>query len=146
YQELPVFPAERLLWESANRALIQLDSAVEHFANLFTGHHLEEARLVAKTELQQAALLTVDAIMINIEFDAKQSHDRAQRISHVRAGLERTAVFLNVLCVLWTAAAAMVLILSIRRRTALREEQRQLALERAEELEQFAGRVAHDIL
>lgn len=146
YQQLPAFPGEEPLWERANRELTHLDDAVAHLSSQFAAHHAREASQLARGELQSAARQTVDAFMDTIEFNAKQAHDGAQRVGELRAGLSRSALFLTGLCVLWTLAAAMGLGYSLHRRDDLLEGQRRQAIERAEELEQFAGRVAHDIL
>lgn len=146
YRDLPMLPGERLLLERANREMIQLDDVVRHIVNLIMAHEFVAAKKAVDSELRQAILNTINGFMVIIEFDARQSSDRASRIGEMRAGLARISWILNLLCVLWTVVAAVVLGYSIQRHANLREAQRRRAMERADELELFAGRVAHDIL
>ena len=146
YQSLPMFPNEKLLWEDANRELIHLDDALAKLVTLLGARQLAEAKKVANNELADAARLTGDALLATIEFNAEQAHDQAQQIRRTRIAVNHSSWVLNVLCVLWTVVALVGLGYGYQRQTQLREEARQLAIERAAELEQFAGRMAHDIL
>ncbi|MFT3754959.1 MAG: hypothetical protein QM769_03265 [Pseudoxanthomonas sp.] len=146
YQGLPMFPHEQLLWAATNRELAQMDDALVRLDGFLAAHQLAAAKRVADHEFADAARRTGDALLANIEFNAGEAHDRAQRIRQTRIAVNHSSWVLNVLCVLWTVVALLGLGYAYRRQAQLREEQRLLALARAAELELFAGRMAHDIL
>lgn len=146
YQILPVFVGERALWNHVNRELSLFDDSVERCLASIAAHHMEDAKRLAHTEMRQAVGRAVDAFMDVIEFDARQAHDRALLVSNLRVALTRSVWVLNGLCLLCTIAVFALFRNAIARQSRVREAQHKLAVERADELEQFAGRVAHDIL
>lgn len=147
YKSMPEFPGEDLLWQSVSREFTALDARLVQFVALTQAGRLEDAESLLHGGLLQGAILkTVNSFIEIIELNAHASHDLATQIRAQRARLERSSLILNVLCVLWTLAAAFVIGWNIRRQSQLRDAQHRLATERAEELEQFAGRLAHDTL
>ncbi len=146
YQDLPVFPGERAIWEQGNRALSHLDGVVERFLSLFEQRRIAEAERLAHTELSDSATETVDAFMVTIEFDAQQSHYLGQRLRELRKTLVDRSLVISTLGALWTIMTVLIITFSIRRRAQQQEAERRFALERADALERFAAEVAHDIL
>src|SRR5712671_1536495 len=68
------------------------------------------------------------------------------RLEEIRARAIRLANELNIAWALLATAAGIVAAMLVRRHQRLSEEVRRLDRDRAQELEQFAGRVAHDIV
>jgi signal transduction histidine kinase len=84
--------------------------------------------------------------MRNIDLNATEAHDLALHIEAVHQRSTHIAIALDSLCVLLTCVGATLLWQAIRARMVLVDRHRELVEARAEELEEFAGRVAHDIL
>jgi signal transduction histidine kinase len=80
-----------------------------------------------------------------IEANAQRSHDLAQSIEAMRARSTRLAYGLDTLSVVLAISTAMFTLRIVRRYEAILARHRRSAEQRADELEQFAGRVAHDI-
>jgi signal transduction histidine kinase len=81
-----------------------------------------------------------------IERDAGRVRTAAQQIERVRKRSNRAALFLNALCGAVAAAVAALVWRSQRRYQRLQQAHGIVLERRAEELEQFSARVAHDIL
>ena len=81
-----------------------------------------------------------------VDYNAEVTRKAAERIEGERGGANRLAMELDAVSALLALAAAY-LALRIIRQAHRADRERQAAVERkADELEQFAGRVAHDIL
>jgi signal transduction histidine kinase len=70
----------------------------------------------------------------------------ATRIETVHERADRLALELDALSAVLAAVAAAMAVRAVRQMVRLQEENRQLMERKAAELEQFAGRVAHDVL
>jgi signal transduction histidine kinase len=145
YLVLPVFPEERPLWEQVLRDKDALDTASSQLEAEAARDDAAGVRTAA-ISVDQAAQELRGALTRDIELNAQHSHDLAQRIQSTRAQAAFVAFGLDAVCVAITAFAAVRLRAAIGSYTRLVEEHRRLHEERASELEQFAGRVAHDIL
>lgn len=143
YFALPTFPGERELWERLHTAMARLDTSI--------GRALGEAGrgaaapLTVHKEVRPAVEESADAMLRIIELNASLASARAVRIDRERRDSLRLAVGMDLVAALLTAVAAMSLLRSLRRHAALVSEHGRLLERRADELEMFAGRVAHDI-
>jgi signal transduction histidine kinase len=145
YRNLSEFPGEHTLSERIRLDMERLDDALADFIVLYSAQRLQEARRTEAVEIKPTLRQLINAINDTIDFNAQHSSELAQRIRKLRLEVAHTARILNILTTIWTLGLVVVLGYGIRR-SALRQAEHQLAKERAAELEQFAGRVAHDIL
>jgi len=79
------------------------------------------------------------AVLEAIDVDAERARHAAQQIRSIRKSSQLAAFALDLLCAALAVFAAGLALASHRNHTALLQR-------RSDELEQFAGRVAHDIL
>jgi signal transduction histidine kinase len=97
------------------------------------------------TSVDSAAESLVRACMHAIEFDAKHGQALARRIGVLRRRTALIAGGLTITSVVLGVIGAVLLHRQTRRRRGLAEQRARELESRAAELEQFAGRVAHDI-
>lgn len=146
YLRLPVFPDEQSLWGDILRTRGEFDQSIEHCRAQADGGNLEVAEATSRDEVSASADALGAAISRSVEFDARHSHDLALEIKRLRKDSTSTALALDGACVLLTLVGAFALRRTIADYAHLTERHQQLIEERASELEQFAGRIAHDIL
>ena len=145
YLQLPVEPAEQRLWGNILRTNDELNASVDRCLAAANAHDWVAAAN-ALAALDSAADALGTAITRDIELNAARSHALALAIvaDHDRSTV--LAFALAGLCVAITAVGAFGLRRAMRRTLELADEHQRLVEVRASELEQFAGRVAHDIL
>jgi signal transduction histidine kinase len=145
YLQLPVEPAEQRLWGDILRTKDAFNGTVERFLAA-----VERRDYAAAEDALNANDAAGDAlgaaITRDIELNASRSHSLALDIARDRRRSTAVAFALAGLCAAITIAGATALRRVMRRHSELVEEHRRLEEVRASELEQFAGRVAHDIL
>lgn len=146
YLTLPTFSGERDLWREVLAAKNRLDEALTRLEQEAERGSIEQARLLADGALADAVLDLSNAITQFTELNAAHAHDLALDIRRVRTRGTNAALALDVVCTLIAIAGALLLRHLVRTYTELVEAHRNLQEARAAELEQFAGRVAHDIL
>lgn len=146
YLVLPTFPRERDLWHDVLGAKNRLDESITRIEQEAGGGDLADARRIADGPLAEAAVDLSAAITRVTELDAARAHDLALEIRTLRARGTDAALALDVVCTLIAIAGALLLRKVVREHAELAERHRELQEARATELEQFAGRVAHDIL
>jgi signal transduction histidine kinase len=78
--------------------------------------------------------------------DAAKARDLALRIEARRQQATRVALLLDLLSTVFTVVGAYCILRALSQHHRVVEERNRLAARRAEELEQFAARVAHDVL
>ena len=81
-----------------------------------------------------------------VEYDAQLAAEAARRIESARARANRFAYQLDALSALLALVAAGLALRAVRQVQRVQDEHRAEVERKAEELEQFAGRVAHDVL
>jgi len=81
-----------------------------------------------------------------LDVDAREAREMADRIETTHERANRLALELDALSAVLAAIAAWLAVRAVRQVLHLQEENRQLMERKADELEQFAGRVAHDVL
>src|SRR5262249_13151772 len=106
----------------------------------------EASRMIAGSEVLPALGRTSEAILQSIEFDAEHARALALEIQSLRDGSVKYTLALDALCVLLTLGAGALVGRAMIRQSKLVATHRKLLEERAGDLEQFAGRVAHDIV
>jgi len=138
--EPDTFQGEQALWGDMHRALSLVDQAVdtalsEVGAGRPIGRHVTAA-------IESAA----NAIRKAIDFNADQARRLAERIERDHQRSRRVALLLDLLSTLLTAIGAYLAVRALAHHQRVVDERNELLARRAEELEQFAGRVAHDVL
>ena len=146
YLVLPTFPGERDLWHDVLTSQNRVDEAITRIEQHAERGELDAARRLADGALADAALDLSAAITRVTEMNAARAHDLAIEIRRTRAHATNAALALDVVCTLIAVAGALLLRRVVRAHAELVEAHRTLQVARASELEQFAGRVAHDIL
>ena len=145
YLVLPVDPAEQQLWGDILHSRDALNVAVDRAVAKIEQHDAIAARDFAK-QADVAAEGLGAAITRDIELNASRSHVLALEIARIHDESRVAALVLALLCAAISTAGAVGLRRAMRQHSELMEEHQMLVEERASELEQFAGRIAHDIL
>ena len=138
YEELPLFPGERELQAYARD---RIDAAEREFhgvrARIETGA-LVEAETQAKTEAEPAVRQAIDALTELIQFNHDQGRQVAFEADRTWARARRLSIVADAVCAVVTGALAWFGFRSTRRFIWMQKL-------RADELEAFASRVAHDV-
>lgn len=146
YRALPAFTGESELRPAFDLEMRRVEASVAEAADRIRRRDLQGASAVTREEVADEADRAGELIAEMVEVNAEQARDLARSIEHVRAHAALVEGGLDGASVLLTAALAFLLVGATRRHERLLEEHGRLQEARASELEQFAGRVAHDIL
>jgi signal transduction histidine kinase len=149
YRALPFFPGERALYEQlVAAALAELDATLERARGDRDGATL----LASISDAHRAALTVDEGIQRMVEFDATQGQRLGLSIAVVRQRSLDVLWLVELLTVALAAVATVAAFRNLRRTLELLASSRQsaeqrasMSEERAHELDQFAGRVAHDL-
>jgi signal transduction histidine kinase len=101
--------------------------------------------LASATKLDAACDRGSAAVLADIEFNAKNGARVGRRIEALRIRALAVASALDAVSVVLTIGAAAFVLRALSRHWDLIRRHNRLLAERADELEKFAGRVAHDI-
>ncbi len=142
YLRLARYPGEDALWKSIQGAKSDVDARV---ATVRAKLDVRAPSTSDVAAFEAACDRAAEAFLDDIEFNAKNGHDIAERIGEIRSRSFALGVALDGVSVIATAIAAVFAIRAVSRYGALLQRHNDLLVERADELEQFAGRVAHDI-
>jgi signal transduction histidine kinase len=146
YLSLPAFWGERTHWHDIERDQSALNALVLQVEQRVAGgEHAEAARLASTTIKSESEVLDRNLVRL-VDYNANYVEHLAMQIEHTRARTRLLTLVLDVICTALALVALRVLSSVSKRHAALREAHEQLLQRRADELEQFAGRVAHDIL
>lgn len=146
YLKLPVFSGEQELWGAIIQARDAFSDSIAHCLSETDRGNFERAEALSRDEVSRSAEALATAITRDVEFNARQSHDLALQIRRLRGRSMYLAYGLDALCAVITIAGAVALHRAMRAHAALAERHQRLLEERASELEQFAGTIAHDIV
>ncbi len=146
YLLLPYFPGELELWRGVEDSVDQLDQAMDRATDALSARRPAEAERIAADEVDPAAQRTADALVRSIDFNADQAAALARYIERTRKRSFAIAVALDLAAAAAAVFLALVLVRVSRAHDRVMAERNQLLAQQAEELEAFAGRVAHDIL
>ena len=139
YRSLPSFPEENALVPAAEEAEQDLSTAIARLEQIKDDPDRTQVRAVLERDLQPAATQLDAAVLRLIDANAARGGELGRTIGRLGRESVINAVVLDAICVLLTVAAGLLAWRLVRRTTALLEQ-------RAEELEAFAGRVAHDVM
>src|SRR3954468_6953397 len=142
FQALPLSPEERAIFPRLVANMRAFDEAVERA--------LERARsgrgATPVRELLPYGDAAAKAAQEILDVDAREEEQMAARIETVHERADKLALQLDAVSAILAAIAAAMAVRAVRHMIRLQEENRQLMERKAAELEQFAGRVAHDVL
>ena len=142
YLTLPAFPRERERFRATQRELLEFDSLISSVRDA----RRNESVPTGTTASIHALFDRLDASMEGIiALNSDEARILADRIEATRISERRFAIVLDGASATLALAAAALIVLFVRRSQRLVSTARQLAEARAEELDAFAGRVAHDI-
>jgi signal transduction histidine kinase len=138
--EPETFPGEQELWAELHGSLATVDHTVEAAlvdigAGRSAGNRVTLAMNSATTSIRRA-----------IDFNADAAGWLAQRIENDHRRAVDVSLLLDGVSTLLTILVAFLAVRALQHHHRIVDERNKLVERRAEELEQFAGRVAHDIL
>src|SRR5439155_6534424 len=143
---LPTDAPEALLLGKLHSAVRAFDEAAERALEQARGGHRDLAQETARNEVFRLADAAGAAANDLVQYDVEAAEKAAQRIEAARRRGNRTAWQLDAFCAAIAAFAAFVTIRALRQIHRMQQAHQNLTERKAAELEQFAGRVAHDIL
>lgn len=146
YFVLPVFPEEQASWAEFRSLSLEFDRAVDRVLSEMSQGNLRAARYVQRHDVDRTAEALASTTGRLIELNARHDHDLARYMVTLRRRAQSIAAVLTVSCVGLAVLAFAFVQHEARRDRALDDEKTRLLTARAEELENFAGRVAHDVL
>jgi signal transduction histidine kinase len=142
FQALPMSKAERAILPRLVESVRAFDEAVERaLVKARSGKGATPVR-----ELLPYGDAAAAAARDLLDVDTREAQEMADRIETVHERANRLALELDALSAVLAGIAAALAVRAVRQVLRLQEENRQLMQRKAEELEQFAGRVAHDVL
>ncbi|HEX7665213.1 MAG TPA: ATP-binding protein [Polyangiaceae bacterium] len=146
YLALDAYDGERQIYAAIPALLRTVDEAMDRMVAQTDDGNIANAQIVIERDLKAAIERAVDEINRLIAFNTEHVYQSTNRIDTLRERTAETAVVLDGLAVL-VAIGAMVWIMRVfRLHTRLLREHGELVERRANELEVFGKRVAHDLL
>jgi signal transduction histidine kinase len=139
YVALPSFEKEAELVPAAEQARADLSTAIARLEQIERDPDRVQVRAVLQKELQPAANRLDAAVLRLIDFNAAKGGELGRTIGTLGRQSVTNAIVLDAICVVLTLITGFLAWRFVRRTTALLEQ-------RADELEAFAGRVAHDVV
>src|SRR5215471_5314412 len=146
YRSLPADPSHPDLREQIEERVAVLSNAAERTLEEVDRGDPARAGQVYDSDVRPAIERTRGALIESIERNAEQARRLALSIRSIRSQSTFAAYALDAMSVALGGIAIALAIAQLRRYTQLMESRRQLLERRAEELESFAGRVAHDVV
>lgn len=145
YLRAPLYPGERELWLELQRDLIALDDgSAALLADVRAGDVVAARGTVPALESTVERLSA--ALGRSVDFHLDHAALLARDIQHRRAQSWFWGITLDLLAMALVIVAATLSLRAVRANTRLLEAHRDLEQQRADELEQFASRVAHDLV
>jgi signal transduction histidine kinase len=146
YVNLPMVPGEDQLWAEVS---VEVERVARTFDEIFARYARGDERgavALIQTNLTDEADAAARAIDTSVDFIADESARMAHDIEAIRARAAVIQGTLSAVATVLTILAGYLLLRTVQQHTRLLEAHGRLLERRADELEQFAGRVAHDIL
>jgi signal transduction histidine kinase len=138
YCELPVFPGETDLWPRVEAQLASLDATLLLVGSLEGTKRERSARELVNEHGKPVIDRLDDALVGIVALNTHEQEALGFRVEQLSRRSMITAAVLDASCVVLTALLALLLFVTLRRHQNIDRA-------RADELEAFAGRVAHDI-
>ncbi len=145
YLTLRVLPGEQPFWRDVQSALVRFDETVQRTLELIDAGRTADARREFVHGVQPAGQKLLDTSLSAIEFHARTSRGVAAQIRDARRHSVLLTAVLTLLCMGLGVLGVFLVARQSRRQRAMVDAYTRFQEARANELEQFAGRVAHDI-
>ncbi len=145
YFELPGYERERSTWPVLASHLTALRRAFDELRGLTTPADDALAARIVQLEMRPNVDGLDDALGITMVLHARVASDLARDISSHRRTAGWVALGLAALCVVVSGLLVTRLLEIVRRHSTVLERNAELERTRADELELFSGRMAHDI-
>jgi signal transduction histidine kinase len=145
YLMLQAFPGEQAVKMDVQESWVRFDSAVRHARAVAESNANADALALFNQEVEPIGRRILEDVTRAIEYNALRGRDMAESIRETRRRTMWLANSLNAVCAILAVIVAWLLHRDARARRALFDAHTRFLEERAAELEQFAGRVAHDI-
>ncbi len=136
YLTLPFFPDEPAIASGVEQQEENFSESLKRFINSISTNQL--SRTVAFKDVHAQGILLDQAFFRIVDFDTSQGQRLGLEISSIRLESLFLSILLNFICV---ALAGLATVIAIR----IKNSSVRVLEDRANELESFAGRVAHDL-
>ena len=146
FGKLPTSTEELTLLNALQADIRGFDEAVEHVIAQVAAGHSDAAKATLVNDVRPRADRAAAAAGRLVDLEARMAEDAAYRVEEVHRISSRVALQMDALCVVLAAVAAWLVLRAVRRARQIEQQHRAMLEARADELEQFAGRVAHDVL
>jgi signal transduction histidine kinase len=146
YQSLPTSAEEVTLLRMLQTEVRAFDEAAERTLEHARAGRFAEAQHSAVADLLPLADGTAATAQLALDLNAREAEEAAAKIEQVHQRAERFAMQLDAVSVLVAVAAAIAAVGVVRQMHRLQHRHQEVLERRAAELEEFAGRVAHDVL
>ena len=146
YVALPSLPNERALYAGVDAPLRELDTHVRRLYERVAEKDEAAARSVADHDIRGDVERAEAGLRQITELNAAHARINVARIGAIRRKSQIVGLSLDLVCVVFAIGAGMLVVRAMRRATTLEQAHSSLLSARADELEQFAKRVAHDLL
>jgi signal transduction histidine kinase len=146
FGRLPTSADELALLNALQTDIRSFDEAVEHVIAEISSGHRDSGKETLINDVRPRADRAVAAASRLVDLEASIAEGAAFRIEEVHRKTSRVALEMDALCVALAAVAAWLVLRAVRRAQRIQQQHRSMLEARADELEQFAGRVAHDVL
>jgi signal transduction histidine kinase len=146
YFVMPTFAGEKAYWNELDASVQALDTAIDRLEGPLGARDVTTARREIFSEVRLAIARLGESIREVIGFNARESVELARHIEVQRRRASNVALVLNVACAIAAGIAVMILTRVMRSYGQVVESRNELLRKRAEELDVFASRVAHDIV
>ncbi len=143
YRALPQYPGEARAWEQARRSVEELDRSLA--AVLAIGPGDPAALRAADARFREQVENVASALTASLKINADMAGQLAQQIQTVTFRRRELVFGLDLLCAGATVFTALLVLRLLRRHQRLRRDYEAALERRADEMEAFAGRVAHDV-
>jgi signal transduction histidine kinase len=145
YLGLPLLRDEEPYWREIHEALVRFDDAVRRTREDVRTGATAKAQEEFAEDVEPAGRQLITAALSAIEFHARDSRSFASDMRDARRRALQISHLLSALCVVFGIAGLMIILVQARRHQALANAYSRFHEARADEYEQFAGRVAHDL-
>lgn len=144
YLSLASYPGESELFREIRARVSAIEQAIAATRASVEGRDLERAQASA-ARLGEECDSALTVMLQDIDLNAKQGQQIAERIGADRRRSLLVALVLDFISAALTVIVALLAMRAFGRHADLLRRHNMLLTQRADELEQFAGRVAHDI-
>ncbi|WP_375758946.1 sensor histidine kinase [Corallococcus exercitus] len=145
YLSLPALPGEQAVRRDVQESWLRFEAAVKQARTDAASVREGAEGALFERDVEPPGRRLLEDITRSIEWNAVRGRELAERIREARREAVWLSASLHALCGILAGVVAWLLYRELQGRRALADAHTKFVEARAEELEQFAGRVAHDI-